>query len=283
MKKREEMKEKIKLALAQISSKRENKKENLRKIEDFTKKAKEKAADLVIFPELSLTGYVVHDQIYELAETIPGPSTQRIEKVANKTGTYIIFGIPELSEKTEATIFNTAVFVGPKGIVGKYRKMYLPTHSVFEEKRYFRSGYQTAAFNTALGNIGLCICYDIFFPEVCRLTRLKGAALIVCISASPAVRRGYFEILTAARALENTAFLAYVNLAGVEDGLQFWGGSRLVSPTGDLLAKAKYDEEDLVICEVDYSNMRPAEAFIPTLRDLRPELFDELKKHSETL
>jgi predicted amidohydrolase len=107
--------------------------------------------------------------------------------------------------------------------------------------------------------------------------------LIVCISASPAVRRGYFEILTAARALENTAFLAFVNLVGVEDGLQFWGGSRLVSPTGDLLAKAKYDEEDLVICEVDYSDIRAAETFIPTLRDLRPELFDELKKHSETL
>jgi predicted amidohydrolase len=106
---------------------------------------------------------------------------------------------------------------------------------------------------------------------------------MVCISASPAVRRSYFELLTAARAVENTAFLAYVNLAGVEDGLQFWGGSRLVSPTGDLLAKAKYDEEDLVICEIDYNDIRPAETFIPTLRDLRPELFDELKKHSETL
>ena len=277
------MKEKIKIALAQISSKRENKKENLQKIEEFTIKAKEQEADLVIFPELSLTGYVLRDQIYELTEVIPGPSTKRIEDLAKKTGMHIIFGMPELSEKTEATIFNTAVFVGPTGFIGKFRKMYLPTHSVFEEKRYFRPGYQTAAFNTAIGNIGLLICYDIFFPEVCRLTRLKGAELIVCISASPAVRRGYFEILTAARALENTAFLAYVNLVGVEDGLQFWGGSRVVSPTGDPLAKAKYDEEDIVICEVDYSDIRAAETFIPTLRDLRPELFDELKKHSETL
>jgi predicted amidohydrolase len=277
------MKEKIKIALAQISSKRENKKENLQKIEEFTIKAKEQGADLVIFPELALTGYVLHDQIYELAETIYGPSTKRIENLAKKTGAHIIFGMPELSEKTEATIFNTAVFVGPTGFIGKFRKMYLPTHSVFEEKRYFRPGYQTAAFNTAIGNIGLFICYDIFFPEVCRLTRLKGAELIVCISASPAVRRRYFEILTEARALENTAFLAYVNLTGVQDGLQFWGGSRLVSPTGDPLAKAKYDEEDLVICEVDYSDIRAAETFIPTLRDLRPELFDELKKHSENL
>jgi predicted amidohydrolase len=277
------MKEKIKIALAQISSKRENKKENLKKIEKLTLKAQGQGADLVIFPELSLTSYVVRDQIYELAETIPGPSTKVVEDLAKKTGVHIIFGMPELSEKTKATIFNTAVLVGPEGFIGKYRKIYLPTHSVFEEKRYFRPGYQTAAFETSLGNIGLCICYDVFFPEIFRLTRLMGAQLIVVISASPAVRRSYFEILTAARALENTAFLAYVNLVGIEEGLQFWGGSRLVSPTGNVIAEAKYDEEDFVICEVDYNDMRAAEAFIPTLRDLRPELFDRLKEQSELL
>ena len=277
------MKKNIKVALAQISSKRENKKGNLQKIEEFTLKAKKQGANLVVFPELSLTGYVLHDQVYELAEEIPGPSIKRVEDLAKRTGMHVVFGMPELSEKTKATIFKTAVMVGPKGFIGKYRKRYLPTHSVFEEKRYFRQGYQTAAFKTSIGNIGLLICYDIFFPEICRLTRLKGAELIVCISASPAVRRGYFEILTAARALENTAFLAYVNLSGVEDGLQFWGGSRLVGPTGDLLVKAKYDEQDFVVCEIDYTDMRSAETFIPMLRDLRPELFEELKKSSEKL
>jgi len=277
------MKEKIRLALAQMSSKREAKEENLSKFEKLTLKAKEHGADLVIFPELSLTGYVVRDQIYELAETVPGPSVHKMEDVAKKTGMHIIFGIPELSEKTRATIFNTAVFVGPNGLIGKYRKMYLPTHSVFEEKRHFRPGYKAAAFDTTIGKIGLCICYDLFFPEVTRLVRLSGAQLIVCISASPAVRRSYFEILTAARALENTAFLAYVNLVGVEEGLQFWGGSRVIAPTGDILAKAKYDEEDFVICEVDYGDLRIAETFIPTLRDLRPELFDKLKEYSELL
>ena len=197
-KKGKQMKEKIKVALAQISAKREDKKGNLRKIEEFTTKAKELSADLVIFPELSLTGYVLHDQIYELAEVIPGPSTDIVGDLAKRTGTHIIFGMPELSEKTKATLYNTAVLVGPKGFVGKFRKMYLPTHSVFEEKRYFRPGYMPAAFSTPIGNIGLFICYDIFFPEVCRLTRLKGAELMVCISASPAVRRNYFEIFTAA-------------------------------------------------------------------------------------
>lgn len=277
------MKDKIKLALCQISSKRENKTENLQKIENLTLEAKRQGADLAIFPEMCVTGYILLDQVYGLAETIPGPTTEKVTSLAKKTGMHIIFGMPELSEKTQATVYNTAVFVGPQGLIGKYRKMYLPTHSVFEEKRYFRSGYQSAAFQTLLGNIGLTICYDVFFPEVFRLTRLQGAQLIVCISASPAVRRNYFEILTSARALENTAFLAYVNLAGVEDGLQFWGGSRLVCPTGDVVAKAKYDEEDFVICEVDFSDLRVAETFIPTLRDLRPELFDKLKEYSEQI
>ncbi len=275
------MKNKIKLALAQISSKRENKSNNLFKIEKLTLKAKQQGAELIIFPEMSLTGYVLLDEVYELAETIPGPSTQKIEDLAKKTGMHIVFGMPELSEKSRATVFNTAVCYGPQGLLGKYRKMYLPTHSVFEEKRYFRPGYEVAAFPTELGNIGLTICYDVFFPEVYRLTRLKGAQLLICISASPAVRRSYFEILTSARALENTAFLAYVNLAGVEDGLQFWGGSRLVGPTGDVLAKAKYDEEDFLVCEVDFADLTTAETFIPTLRDLRPELFEKLKQYSE--
>lgn len=277
------MKEKITLALAQISSKREDKQKNLEKIEKVAIKAKENSADLVIFPELCLTGYTVRDQLYELAETIPGPSTERVAKIARKTEMHIVFGMPEISKKTKATMFNSSVLISPQGIIGKYNKMYLPTHSVFEEKRYFRPGYQSASFKTAIGDIGLCICYDLFFPEVTRLARLDGAKLIVCISASPSVRRTYFEIFTAARALENTAYLAYVNLVGVEDGLQFWGGSRLIGPTGEVIAKAKYDAEDFVICEVDFNDLLSAEPFIPTLRDLRPELYDKLKKSSESL
>lgn len=277
------MKEQIKIALAQISCKKEGKIENISKMEAVVIEAKKQKADLIIFPELSLTGYVIRDQIYELAETIPGPSSKIMEDVARKAKVYIIFGMPELSEKTHATIYNSAVLVGPKGLVGKYRKMHLPTHSVFEEKRYFRPGYQAVAFDTEIGRIGLIICYDVFFPEASRLTRLKGAQLIVCISASPSLRRAFFEALTVARAIENTAFLAYVNLVGIEDGLQFWGGSRVVGPNGKVLKQAKYDEEDLVVCEVDYRDIRPIEAFVPTLKDLRPEFFDELKSYARNL
>lgn len=277
------MKERFDVALAQIDCKPGDKVGNLKKIEQAAVRAQKQGAELLILPELSLTGYVVRDQIYELAEEIPGPSVKRIEAFAKKAGLHIIFGMPELSKNTQATLHNTAVLVGPKGFIGKYRKMYLPTHSIFEEKRYFRPGYQPAVFDTDLGKIGLIVCYDIYFPEVVRLTRLEGAQLIVCISASPAVRRTFFEVLTTARAIENTAFLAFVNLAGIEDGLQFWGGSRLLGPNGRVLVQAKHDEADFVTAEIDYSDIRSIEAFIPVLKDLRPELFDKLKKSAEDL
>ena len=277
------MQGKWRIALAQISCDQGNKKKNLETIRENVVRAKNEGAQLVVFPELSLTGYVVRDQIYELAERIPGPSTRVLEKLAKENGLYIIFGMPETCQKTQATLHNSAVLVGPSGFIGKYRKMYLPTHSIFEEKRYFRPGYQVAVYDTELGKIGLVICYDIYFPEVTRLTRLNGAQLIVCISASPGIRRSFFETLTAARAIENTTYLAYVNRAGIEDGLQFWGGSRLIGPSGRIIAVAKYDEDDFVVAEIDYADAKPVEAFVPTLRDLRPELFDKLRESAEDL
>ena len=269
------MADKLKITLAQISCKRADKTSNIEKMKAYAEKAKEEGAELVIFPELSLTDYLVRDLIYELAEPIPGPSVEKMMEIAKQNKIYIVFGMPEMSKKAESVIYNTAVLVGPEGYIGKYRKMHLPTHSVFEEKRYFRQGYETPVFETQIGRIGLMICYDVFFPEVSRALKLNGAQLIVCISASPAVRRKFFEILTAARAIENNVFLAYVNLVGIEDGLQFWGGS--------IIAKAKNDEEDFVVGEIDLKDVRHVAAFVPTIRDLRPELYEQLKKSSETI
>jgi predicted amidohydrolase len=277
------MKEQFRIALGQVSCRQGGKTQNLDKIRKNAARARRQGAQLLVLPEMSLTGYVLRDEVYELAERIPGPSTRMVEKIAEESKIHIVFGMPEISENTEGTLHNTAVLVGPKGFIGKYRKMYLPTHSIFEEKRYFRPGYQAAVFDTDIGKLGLIICYDIYFPEIIRLTRLRGAQLIVCISASPGVRRWYFEVLTLARAIENTAYFAFVNLAGIEDGLQFWGGSRLVGPSGRVLVQAKYDEEDFVVGEVNYSDIKPVEAFLPTLRDLRPELFDQLKHSTEEI
>jgi len=273
----------LKIALAQISCKRADKVGNIEKMKAYAEKANKEGAKLVIFPELSLTDYLVRDLIYELAEPIPGPSVEKMTEIAKENQVYIVFGMPEVSQRAESVIYNTAVLVGPEGYIGKYRKMHLPTHSVFEEKRYFRQGYETPVFETKIGRIGLMICYDVFFPEVSRALRLNGAQLIVCISASPAVRRKFFEILTAARAIENNVFLAYVNLVGIEEGLQFWGGSRIIGPNGSIIVKAKYDEEDFTIGEINFKDVKHIAAFVPTIRDLRPELYEELKEASEKI
>ena len=275
------MPEKVNVALAQISCKIGDKKHNFNIMKKNIKKAKKRGANLIIFPELSLTGYVNRDLTYELAEPIPGSAIRSLEEITKKEKVYVVFGMLERSEKAHAVLYNTSVLLGPDGLIGKYRKMHLPTHSVFEEKRYFRLGYEAPVFETNIGKLGLIICYDVFFPEICRLLRLRGSQLIICISASPGARRKFFEVFTVARALENTVFLAYVNLVGVENGLQFWGGSRIIAPSGNIVAQAKYDEEDLVIGNVDYAELERIEVFVPTLRDLRPELFNSLKEQTE--
>jgi predicted amidohydrolase len=273
----------INVALAQISCKVGDKTHNIRTMATYITNARKHKADAILFPELSVTGYVTKDRTYELAETIPGPSTKKIEKLAKENNIHVIHGMIEKSAKAGGVVYNTAVLTSPNGVIGYYRKIYMPTHSVFEEKRYFRQGYETPVFDTQIGKVGIIICYDIFFPEIVRLLRLKGAEVIVCISASPSVRRNYFEILTAARALENTAYVAYVNLVGIEDGLQFWGGSRIIAPNGRIIAQAKYDEEDLILGTIDYTDIPRTQTFVPTLRDLRSELFNELGDLSKKL
>lgn len=271
------------IALGQFPCEVGSKLINIKKMAKLAKQANKKRARILVFPEMSLTGYTIRDLTYELAEDIPGASTEKIEKIAENEDLYIIHGMPERSKKGKAIIYNTAVLTGPSGYIGKYRKMYLPTHSVFEERRYFRQGYHMPVFDTDIGKIGILICYDLFFPEVVRVLRLQGAELIVCISASPSMARRNFEILTQARAIENTCFLAYVNLVGMENGLHFWGGSRLISPSGSLIIKAKYDLEDLTVGNVNYNDLAAVETFVPTIRDLRPELFALLMELSENL
>lgn len=281
---RKNLSHEVTIALGQISCRVCDKDHNIETMKKIIKQAKKRKANLIAFPELSLTGYVVRDRAYELAEPIPnGPSVRQIEEMARKEDIHIIVGMIERSSKSSAILHNTAVLVGPDGYIGKYQKMYLPTHSVFEEKRYFRPGYQTPVFETDIGKFGMLICYDVYFPEVTRALTLKGAKLIVCMSASPSVRKGFFETLTAARAIENTVFVAFVNLAGIEDGLQFWGGSRIIAPSGNLISQAKYDEDDLITATINYSDLTRVQAWVPTLRDLRPEIFDSLKKEAESL
>jgi predicted amidohydrolase len=251
----------------------------MKTIEKQASTARRKNIDLLIFPELHLTGYSMQDEVNSLAETIPGPSEKRVERIASEHGVHIVFGMPEESE-VKGVLHNTALIVGPKGLVGKYRKIHLPQHSVFDERRYYRPGQAAPVFQTPLGKIGLTVCYDLYFPELTRLEALEGAELIVCISASPGLRRRFFEGFCVSRAMENAVYLAYVNRVGIEDGNQFWGGSRVVAPNGSVLAQCKYDEEDFQPCKVDLAEVARSRAFIPTIKDLDPQLFDQLRTKS---
>ncbi len=273
----------LKIALAQFPCHVGNKKYNIRRITEFVKRATKEDAELIVFPEMSVTGYATRDLSYELAEEIPGTSTGEIERIARKAEVYIVHGMPERSSTGNTILYNTAVLTGPAGYIGKYRKLYLPTHGVFEEKRYYRVGYQTPIFETDFGKLGMMICYDLFFPEVGRILRLKGAKLLVCISASPTVKRTSFETLTKARAIENTCFMACANLVGFENGLQFWGGSHVISPSGSLIARAKYDVEDLVFGNINFEDLVSVETFAPTIRDIRPELYASLQDLSRNM
>jgi predicted amidohydrolase len=267
------------LLLAQTGPKVGNKERNLRQISEQAAKARKKNIDLLIFPELHLTGYTMRDEVSHLAEPIPGPSTRRVESLAKEHNVHIIFGMPEESE-VKGVLHNTAVFVGPKGLIGRYRKIHLPTHSVFEERRYYRPGHEVPVFKTDIGTIALNICYDLYFPELTRLQALQGAQLVVCISASPGLRRRFFEGFCLSRAMENAVYLVYVNRVGIEEGLQFWGGSRVIAPNGSVLAQCKYDVEEFQICKVDLDEVSRARAFIPTIKDLEPGLFDQLRVKS---
>ena len=269
----------VSLLLAQTGPKVGNKQRNLKQISEQASKARKKNVDLLIFPELQLTGYTMRDEVYHLAEPILGPSTRKVEAMAREHGVHVVFGMPEESE-VKGVIHNTAVFVGPKGLIGRYRKIHLPTHSVFEERRYYRPGQEASVFKTDIGTIGLSICYDLYFPELTRLLTLKGAQLIICISASPGLRRRFFEGFSLSRAMENAVYLAYVNRVGIEDGNQFWGGSRVIAPNGSILVQCKYDEEDYQPCKVDLNEVSRSRAFIPTIKDLDPQLFDQLRTKS---
>ena len=132
------MSNEVNVALAQIDCRVGDKDYNIDKIEQRAEDAGKRNANIVIFPELSLTGYSVRDLAYELAEPVPGPSVKLLERIAEKEEMYMVCGMLERSGKARAILYNTAILLGPKGYIGKYRKMHLPTHSVFEEKRYFR-------------------------------------------------------------------------------------------------------------------------------------------------
>ncbi len=260
----------MKICLININPKVGNKKKNIKKMEKFIDNVE---AELYIFGEMALTGYICREEIFSFAENREGESIKQIMEIAREKNCNIIFGMP--IEERKGVIYNSAVLVTPNKI-GIYNKRFLANFGPFEEEFYFKEGNNLPVFEINGYKIGMCICYDIFFPELIKGLVLKGADIIACISASPTISKVYFEKVLPARAVENTVFMAYSNLVGEEEGLTFWGGSQIYSPMGELIAKAKEYKEDYVVCNIDFSLLKEARMARPTLRDTKPNIFLDL-------
>ena len=263
----------MKLAMISARPHLADKAKNLSIMETYIKKTK---ADIYIFGEFFLQGDRCRDEIRDLAEPADGPSLTAMKHIAKQKHCYIVFGMPLKDETVEGLIYNTAVLIHPDGTADFYKKWFLPNSGPFEEKIFFDQGEFLPVFQTQFGKIGLLICYDLNFPELSKALTLQGADLLICISASPSTTRKYFETLLPARALENTVFIAFVNIVGNQDDLIYWGGSQAYDPLGNLLVKAPYFKESVVTCDINLKDLEPARARRTVLRDIRPEIYQDL-------
>lgn len=260
------------VALFQAEPALGEKQANLAKME---KAVRESPADLVLFGELFLTGYMCKDLFPKLGETLEGPSVKRVRRLAQEANANLLFGMPERDADT-GLLYNSAVFVGRDGDVVAYRKLYPANFGPFEELQYFRRGQDLVLVRSDVGRLGLLICYDAFFPEVAKGLALRGAEVLACISAGPATSKTLFDKVLPARAVENTCFLLYSNLVGTELNMVFQGGTQAIGPRGEDLGRAKDFQEDVVTCPLDPRDVAVARTYRPTVRDTRPEVLDLL-------
>ena len=246
---------------------------NLEIMETLIKNSQEKYEtdiDLIVFPELFITGYNLRDNYNRVAEKIPsaGNAQKGIENLSKKYNIYILTGIVEKSGKS---LFNSAIIIGPEGYVGHYRKQFLPNFGPFEEKIFFGEGDQTPVFEMPFGKVGIQICYDIFFPEASSGLALNGADVIINLSASPTTSRPLFHRMLPARAIETTCFYVYSNNIGTQGSLTFAGESTVVDPRGKTIAEIPSFEEGVITCELNLED-------IASFREARPVLRDSKKK-----
>lgn len=265
------------MALVQADPSLGDKEANLEKMRSFVDGTQ---ADLFLFGELYLSGYMAKDSFSKLAETLHGPSVKAATKLAARADTDIIFGMPERDEET-GVLYNSSIYVSRDGQVRSYRKLYPANFGPFEELQYFGRGDELCVVETDRGKIGLLICYDTFFPEVPKGLALKGAEVLACISAAPATSKPFFDMVIPARAVENTCFFLYSNIVGTELNMVFQGGTQAMGPRGEELARAEDFEEAVVTCTIDPRDVETAKRFRPTIRDTRPEVLGLLLEEAE--
>lgn len=256
---------------------------NLRKAIEIIAKAVARGAEIVVFPELYFTGYTcgeVEGKMFELAEPIPGPSTEVLIDQAKKHNIYVAVGLVEADQQYAGFIHNSAVFLGPEGILHVYRKVHLPEIAPAKELLYgFSPGDQFSVFKIKQNwNIGMSICYDTFaFPEAARIMAIKGMDLLVTLSAAPEFAKEQWYLINPARALENNVFHVYSNFVGTQWGdATFFGGAMIISPRGEFLAKGKVDEEDLIVARLEAKDLFECRRALNKIGDRRPSVYQDI-------
>ena len=274
------MRDKIKIAAVQMNPKIMRNRENLDKILLRTKSAASNGADLIVFPECALTGYVFasREEAIPFMETIPGPSTDRLIACCKELSVYVIVGLLEIDA---GSCFNVAVLMGPQGLVGKYRKNHLPFLGI---DRFIDPGDKPfQVYKTPVGNIGIHICYDCNFPESARVMMLLGADILILPTNWPEGREKVAKYVINTRAYENKVHLVAVDRIGRERGVRFIGSSKIIDAWGDMLAEASSDDEEIIYAEVALAEARQkrivfkaGEFELDFVGDRRPELYGKV-------
>jgi NAD+ synthase (glutamine-hydrolysing) len=245
-------------------------------------------AGLVVFPELSLTGYFLKDQVPEVALTIDSSEVGALRDASRERGVDIVAGL--ILESGEHRFHNAALYISGGEVVHVHRKVYLPTYGLFDEQRYVAAGDRFRAFDAPLGGradhrwrAGILICEDLWHPSAASLLARQGVDLIICPSASPG--RGQlqgealgtassYDVMTRTYAQLFTTYVLYCNRSGFEDGVGFWGGSRVVDPMGAVVAEVRGAHESVLVHSLERSAIRRARVAYPLLRDERNDVND---------
>ena len=287
---------KFKIGLIQIALSKDTDK-NLQKAIDWITKAAKKGAQVICLPELFRSQYFCQSEnidYFNLAETIPGPSTEAISEIAKKKKVVVI--VPVFEKRALGVYHNSLAVIDTKGkIAGIYRKMHIPDDPSYYEKFYFTPGdLGYKSFKTEYGDIGTLICWDQWYPEGARLTALQGAAILfypTAIGWHPHEKKEHgknqfdsWQTIQRSHAIANGVYVAAVNRVGLEKenskspGIQFWGSSFVADPQGVIIAQASVDREEILMAEVDLNRIEYIRRNWPFLRDRRIDSYEPITK-----